>query len=246
MFKRGIIASVIALAWLAAAPAQAAFSWNDLGGQIEFQAISVSPDPLNTGGALPLRFDVYYNAVTNEIINSAWVLGAPTPGDVPAGAFVAVFPGSLLGSATYTYDTPITIAAGNYVLPPTATDDGGSLAFNILVPTDVEISRLEISFEKKILGVWSDIPGLPFDGIDGISFAISGDYYIKAQMLDAESNLVGGLEMYFTNSGLDQRIAPIHYIAVTPDAVATPEPASLALFSLTGGVLLLAGRRRRM
>jgi len=218
-----------------ALPAHAGFSWDNCGSTSDpfaITALSVGADP-TPPEMLPARWEVIYDTETNKILKASWVFGrAYGAPELPGGCRIEFPTNSVIGSANYTTSSPSVLPAGTYNLPLGSWGFGWSItATQTIAPAAVEIQ-----IEKKVFGVWIEIPAVSIgDTWDNPAWATAGDFYLKFTLKDAAGNRLGCYEIYFSGQ-------PISAIGV--DLADEIEALAAAVQSLVSdGALLPAGGR---
>ncbi len=186
--------------------ASATFSWDTCEGANTWvlKQLTVTPDPImGSGAALPFRWELTYDAATNAITKTEFAIGAPTDAASAIGLLLR-YPvaGNVVGSATYAV-TPsgLPVAAGNYGTPG-VTADGVTAQWSLAVLRELNAAALgsvEVTLEKKVFGVWVEIPGVDIHSVQDLSFLTAGDYYMKTALRDPNNVALMCVGMYFTN-----------------------------------------------
>jgi hypothetical protein len=216
--RRLVVLAVVTVAL--AVPGQAsAFSWSRCSSNeaLKWNTLSVSPDPITgSGAALPFRWEVSYDPVTKAITHSEFVVGA-ADGAAPAGLHLR-YPNPANSFFTGTYaGTPsgLPVPPAFYSTPAGGvTVDGVTAQWTALVTQTLDASVVgggaRVTLERQFLGVFVQLPGVTAESVPLTGLG-AGNYYMKAELLDASSNVQQCTEMYFTTAG--ESTAPVVYLA---------------------------------
>ena len=173
-------------------PASAApFSWSQCGGNgAVMHSMSVAPDPITGSGAsMFFRWEMTYEESTGEITNTEFHMGAPVG---VASAPLVRWPAAdnNVGSATYNVaPSGVPVSPGNYGVS-NATIDGVTTSWSGSFTKQLNatsVSSVQVTLEKKILGVWVEFPALTVPTVDVLenNFLTPGDYRLKAVLTGA-------------------------------------------------------------
>ena len=190
---RAVLAGALLAVLLVVAPGKAYgadFSWSQCGGNgAVLHSLSQSPSPITgSGAAMLFRWELAYDAVTKAITGTEFQMGAPAG---VASAPLVRWPdeGNNIGSAIYNVaPVGVPVAVGNYGVSNVTVDGlttswSGSITKE-LNPTSV--SSVQVTVQKKTLGVWVEFPALRVDTVDEAkAFFTPGDYYLKASLTGA-------------------------------------------------------------
>ena len=199
-----------------------AWSWDDCyqAGAINWQSLSVNPDPITgSGAALPFRWELTYDPVTNVITRTEFNVGAPT--DAPAALGLprlsyAVADNSV-GSTTYPGPpSGLPVVARTY-MNQGFTADGVTVAWTLAVSrglSDGDLGGVQVTLEHLVFGVWVEVPAVPAERVSDVkSWLKPGEYYMKTAVLGSNGATESCMELYFTNG--DGGTAPVAFRAET-------------------------------
>ena len=230
-------------------PASAApFSWSQCGGNgAVMHSMSVTPDPITGSGAsMFLRWEMNYEPSTGEITSTEFHMGAPV-GVTSAPLVRWPAADNNVGSATYNVaPSGVPVSPGNYGVSNTTIDSvttswSGSITKE-LNPTSV--SSVQVTLEKKILGVWVAFPALTVPTVDTLenNFLTPGDYYLKAELTGAGGTYFC-LETYYTTAEGSTAPFVLHPVATKCEGLGPTITGTAGndVLTGTGGVDVVAG-----
>lgn len=187
-------------------PASAApFAWDDCGGNgAAFTTLSLAPSPITgSGAAMPFRWEIEHDSASGEILETEFHVGAPV-GNASAPLVRWPVPDHQIGSASYTTEPAgVPVPAGSYSLASTTIDDlTASWSANVTQELSAAtVSSVTLTIEKKVFGVWIEIPALSQDNVSSLGNLFNhGDYYLKVE-LDGPGGGYLCTEMYFSLDG---------------------------------------------